>query len=210
MASFRAEDCTFFDSRDALRAWLLENHDKVPVLQLGMYKKASGRPSVTYAEALEEALCFGWIDGVRHPIDEQSFTQRFTPRRKGSNWSAVNVRRVEALIAQGLMHESGLRVFNQRAGPVSSYEDRPEELPEPYLERLMASEAAWRFFSSQPPGYQRNCAFWVMDAKREETRERRLATLIADSEAGKRIGPLARQGERQEPLSSRAPRSSTF
>jgi uncharacterized protein YdeI (YjbR/CyaY-like superfamily) len=193
-----AEQSTFFESRQGVRAWLLENHDKVAVLQLGMHKKASGKPSVTYEEALEEALCFGWIDGVRHPIDDISFTQRFTPRRRGSRWSAVNVRRVESLTERGLMHEAGLRAFRERetAGPVYSYEDRPQELAEPYLARLKASKAAWRFFSAQAPWYQRACAFWVMEARREETRERRLAALIADSEAGRRIRPLTRPNER--------------
>jgi uncharacterized protein YdeI (YjbR/CyaY-like superfamily) len=188
------DDCTFFESRQALREWLLANHDKAQVLQLGMYKKGSGHPTVTYSEALDEALCFGWIDGVRHPVDDLCFTQRFTPRRNGSNWSTVNVRRVEALIAQGLVHEAGLRAFNRRDLAAPRMEDRTDELPAGYLSRLQASEAAWRFFSSQPPGYQRNCAIWVMDAKREETRLRRLETLIADSEARRRIGLLARPG----------------
>jgi uncharacterized protein YdeI (YjbR/CyaY-like superfamily) len=193
-----AEQSTFFESRQGLRAWLLANHDKVAVLQLGMYKKGSGRPTVTYEEALEEALCFGWIDGVRHPIDDERFTQRFTPRRPGSKWSAVNIRRVEGLIARGLMHDAGLRAFEARDASVQPYasEDRPQALPEPYFARLQGSQAAWQFFSAQPPWYQRTCAFWVMDAKREETRERRLATLIADSEAGRRIGPLTRPNER--------------
>jgi uncharacterized protein YdeI (YjbR/CyaY-like superfamily) len=190
----RAEDCLFFESRAAFRVWLAVNHDRASELQMGVYKKGSGRPSVSYVEAVEEALCFGWIDGVRHAVDEESFGQRFTPRRPGSNWSAVNIRRVESLMAQGLMHESGLRAFNER--DVSRPEDRADSLPLVYLARLQASETAWGFFSSQAPWYQRTCAMWVMDAKREETRERRLATLIADSEAGKRIGPLAGPGER--------------
>ena len=194
----RAEDCSFFESRAELRAWLVENHDKAGFLQVGLCKKGSGRASVSYSEALEEALCFGWIDGVRHTIDAASFMQRFTPRRPGSNWSAVNIRRVGALVAQGLMHESGLRAFKERhpGGPAYSYEDRPQALPEPYLTRLQASEEAWRFFSRQPPWYRRTCASWVMDAKREETRGRRLDTLITDSEAGRRIKPLTRPGER--------------
>lgn len=193
----KPEDCVYFESRSALRAWFESNHDAAEVLQLGMYKRGSGRESVTYSEALDEALCFGWIDGVRHPVDELSFTLRFTPRRRGSKWSAVNVKRAEALVAQGLMHEPGLRAFNARETKAGrSFEDRPQALPKSYLARLQANDAAWRFFNSQAPWYQRTCAAWVLDAKREETRERRLATLIADSEAGRRIGPLTRPGER--------------
>ena len=187
----KAEDCTFFETRGALRTWFEANHATEQVLQLGMYKKGSGRASVTYPEALEEALCFGWIDGVRHSIDALCFTQRFTPRRPGSNWSAVNIRKVEGLVGQGLMHESGLRTFEARDASASRSEDRTDALTPEYLSRLQTSEAAWRFFSAQPPGYRRLSAMWVMDAKREETRERRLRTLIDDSEAGRRIGPLA-------------------
>jgi uncharacterized protein YdeI (YjbR/CyaY-like superfamily) len=187
----RAEDCTFFESQAALRSWFEANHATTGVLQLGMYKKGSGRPSVTYAEALDEALCFGWIDGVRHPIDELCFTQRFTPRRRGSNWSAVNIRKVEGLIARGLMHEAGLRAFEARDASAPRPEDRADVLPPEYLARFQVSGEAWQFFSSQPPGYRRLSSMWVMDAKREETRLRRLETLIADSKAGRRIAPLA-------------------
>ena len=184
-------DCTFFEDRAAFRAWLMANHDRAEVLEMGFYKQASGLPSVTYVEAVEEALCFGWIDGVRHAIDEISFSNRFTPRRRGSNWSAINVKRVEALMAQGLMHEAGQRAFEVRDASAPRPESRPDSLPPEYVERLQASETAWTFFSAQAPWYQRTCGLWVMDAKREETRERRLTTLIADSEAGRRIKPLA-------------------
>ncbi len=193
----RPEDCTYFDSRAAFRAWLAAHHVSADLLHVGFYKKGSGLPSVTYSEAVDEALCFGWIDGVRHAVDALSFTVRFTPRRRGSRWSAVNIKRVEALVGAGLMHEAGLHAFEQRAGVAGySHESRPSQLPEPYLSRLQAAEAAWTFFVSQPPWYQRDAAFWVTDAKREETRERRLETLIADSKAGRRIKPLTRPGER--------------
>jgi uncharacterized protein YdeI (YjbR/CyaY-like superfamily) len=188
------ENVLFFESRAALRAWFEANHESAAVLQLGMYKKASGRPSVTYSEALDEALCFGWIDGVRHPIDDVAFTQRFTPRRPRSTWSAVNVRRVEALITQGLMTPVGLRAFEQRdeTRTRSTAGRYAAGLPEEYAQRLEANEQAWAFFAAQPPGYQRIALFWVMDAKREETRQRRMEALIADSAARRRIGPLAR------------------
>jgi uncharacterized protein YdeI (YjbR/CyaY-like superfamily) len=190
----KAGDCTFFETRAAFRAWLEAHHDRFDVLEIGFYKKGSGLPSVTYLEALEEALCFGWIDGVRHAIDEKCFAQRFTPRRTGSNWSTVNIKRVERLMAQGLMQESGLRAFEARDLAAPRSEDRADVLTPEYLVRLQASAAAWAFFSTQAPWYRRTCALWVMDAKREETRERRLQTLIADSQAGRRIKPLAGSG----------------
>jgi uncharacterized protein YdeI (YjbR/CyaY-like superfamily) len=186
----RAEDCSFFESRAAFRAWLAENHDKSEGLHLGIYKQGTGRPTVKYAEAIEEALCFGWIDGVRHAIDELCFAQRFTPRRPGSNWSAINIKRVEVLIERGVMHEAGLKAFqaSERAAPGSA--DRPQTLPDVHLTRLQSSPDAWAYFNSQPPWYQRTCATWVMDAKREDTRQRRLDTLIEDSAAGRWIKPL--------------------
>jgi uncharacterized protein YdeI (YjbR/CyaY-like superfamily) len=197
IAPMRPEDCTYFESRAAFRAWLATNHDSATVLRVGFYKQGSGRASVTYVEAVEEALCFGWIDGVRHTVDELSFTARFTPRKPKSSWSAVNLKRVEALIARGLMHESGLIAYQQRDPERAqySYEERPQQLPEPYLARFQAVEPAWRFFTAQPPWYQRTAAFWVVSAKQESTRERRLATLIADSGAGRRIKPLTRPGQ---------------
>ncbi len=184
-------DPVFFESRKAFREWLEKNHDRADELWVGFYNKASGRPTVGYVEAVEEALCFGWIDGLRHKHDAESFMNRFTPRRKGSNWSAINLKRVEALIEQGLMHPAGLREFEAREStpsPGYTYETRPQELPEPYLSQLKASTEAWRFYSSQPPGYRRTTAWWVVEAKREETRQKRLQTLIAAAEAGKRIG----------------------
>jgi uncharacterized protein YdeI (YjbR/CyaY-like superfamily) len=194
----RPEDCTYFESRDAFRAWLNGHHDSADVLQVGFYKKGSGRASVTYPEAVDEALCFGWIDGVRHAVDADSFTVRFTPRRAGSKWSAINIKRAEGLIEAGLMHEAGLCVFKERRDAPAGYshETAPVELPELYLARLKASEHAWAFFSSQTPWYRRTAAFWVMAAKREETRERRLEALIADSEAGQHIRPLTRPNQR--------------
>ena len=188
---------TFFESRAAYRQWLAENGESVPVLWIGFYKKASGRPSVTYEKAVEESLCFGWIDGVRYAIDKDSFRQRFTPRKARSNWSAVNIKRVEKLLAQGLMTPAGMREFEKRdaQGTAYSYEQRRDGLAPEYEERFRKHPDAWAFFEKQAPWYQRTAAFWVMDAKREETRARRLETLIADSATGRRIGPLARPGQ---------------
>ena len=191
------EEPTFFESRAAFRQWLAENGEGAPVLWVGFYKKASGRPSVTYEEAVEESLCFGWIDGVRYTIDKDAFRQRFTPRKAKSNWSAVNIKRAEALIEQGLMTEAGMREFAKRDEQAAaySYEQRRDGLSPEYETQFKAQPEAWAFFEKQAPWYRRSASFWVMDAKREETRERRLATLIADSAAGRRIGLLSRPGQ---------------
>jgi uncharacterized protein YdeI (YjbR/CyaY-like superfamily) len=183
-----------FESRAAFRAWLAEHSESTPVLWILFYKKASDKPTVTYEEAVEESLCFGWIDGVRYPIDAESFRQRFTPRTAKSRWSAVNIRRAESLIERGLMTEAGLREFAKRDGDAAnySYEQRREGLAPEYEAQFKADPAAWAFFEAQAPWYKRTAGFWVMDAKREETRQRRLQTLIADSAANRRIGPLSR------------------
>lgn len=182
---------TFFPSPAAFRAWLVEHHAEVRELWVGFYKKGSGRGGIGYQEAVDEALCFGWIDGVRKRVDELSYMHRFTPRRKeGSRWSAINVRRVGELTAAGRMAPAGLAAFAARdperdAG--YSYENRPAAL-DPALEgSFREHEAAWEFFAAQPPGYRRLMAFWVMSAAREATRRRRLERLIAASAAGERL-----------------------
>jgi uncharacterized protein YdeI (YjbR/CyaY-like superfamily) len=191
------EPLVFFESRVAFRLWLAENGESAPAVWVGMYKKATGKLSLTYHEALDEALCFGWIDGVRYTIDAESFRQRFTPRTPKSNWSNVNIKRVEALIEMGLMTEAGLREFARRDenGGASSRERLQQGLSPEYEARFRANPEAWAFFERQAPWYRRTAGFWVMDAKREETRERRLATLIADSASGRRIGLLSRPGQ---------------
>ena len=192
----RAEDCTYFESRATLRAWLLENHARAGVLQLGLHKRGSGRPSVTYWEALDEALCFGWIDGVRHAIDHESFTQRFTPRRPGSRWSIVNIKRVEALIARGLMHESGLRAFEQRDPDAPRPEDRTGRLPPSTWHASRRPRQPGASSQTRRRGISACARSGSWTPKKEETRQRRLQTLIADSEAARRIGPLTRSGKR--------------
>jgi uncharacterized protein YdeI (YjbR/CyaY-like superfamily) len=190
---------TFFPAPADFRAWLEENHDRENVLWVGFYKKATGIPSITWPESVDEALCFGWIDGLRKGIDELSYTNRFTPRKPTSNWSAKNVARVEELIAEGRMRPPGLRAYEARLEhktAVYSFEQREDARLDPaYERRFKTNRKAWKFFQSMPAGYRRTSTYWVMTAKQEETRDRRLATLIEDSENGLKIRPLRRPGE---------------
>jgi uncharacterized protein YdeI (YjbR/CyaY-like superfamily) len=188
---------TFFPTPADFRKWLEKNHDKVPELLVGFYKKGSGKPSITWPESVDEALCFGWIDGIRRTIDDESYSIRFTPRRARSIWSAVNVKRVAELTKLGRMHPAGLRAFEARDPKRSyaySFEQRKEgrKLAPEYQAKLEANKKAWTFFQAQAPYYQRTASWWVMSAKKEETRLRRLATLIDDSARGRRIGPMTR------------------
>ena len=181
---------TFFESQKAFRRWLEKNHGKATELWVGFYKKASGRGGLQYKEAVDESLCFGWIDGVRKSIDDVSYVQRFSPRKKSSIWSAINIKRVAELKKLGLMHASGLKAFEERdpkkAG-LYSFENRPQELS-PELERTFrANKKAWAYWETCPPGYKRTITFWVMSAKQEATREKRLARLIEESQNGKRV-----------------------
>src|SRR5262245_14348855 len=183
-------DIVFFPSPADLRAWLARHGETERELHVGYYKRGSGRPSVTWPESVDEALCFGWIDGVRHSLDDESYTIRFTPRRPGSIWSAVNIARVEALTAEGRMRPAGFAAFEKRKesrSGVYSYEQRPAELPEPYASRFRKNAAAWKWFGTTPPSYRKAVTWWVLSAKREETRLSRLATLIEESAAGRRI-----------------------
>jgi uncharacterized protein YdeI (YjbR/CyaY-like superfamily) len=187
---------TFFPTPAAFRKWLEKNHDKVPELLVGFYKKRSGKPSITWPESVDEALCFGWIDGIRRTIDDESYSIRFTPRRQRSIWSAVNLKRMAELTKLGRVHPAGLRVFEARDPKRSyaySFEQRTEgqKLAPEYQAKLEANKNAWAFFEAQPPYYQRTTSWWVMSAKKEETRLNRLATLIDDSARGRRIGPMA-------------------
>ena len=190
----------FFATPAEWRAWLEENHANKSEVLVGLYKKASGRPTMTWSEAVDQALCFGWIDGVRRGIDEESYYNRFTPRRPNSNWSAVNINKVEQLTKQGLMHPAGLAAFERRSDKRSeaySYERANAKLDEAYEKRFRAHRRAWAFWESQPPGYRRVATWWVISAKREETRQRRLATLIEDSANGRRIGLVVRPEKKE-------------
>ena len=186
----------FFAAPSAFRAWLGEHHERARELWVGFYKKGSGKPSITWPEAVDEALCFGWIDGVRKGIDDVSYTIRFTPRKPRSIWSAVNVRRAEELTRLGLMRPVGLSAFEARAAERSgiyAYEQRnAAELGEEYERRFRSNQVAWDFFQAQAASYRRAAIWWVISAKREETRLKRLATLIDDSAHGRTIRPLTR------------------
>jgi uncharacterized protein YdeI (YjbR/CyaY-like superfamily) len=184
----------FFKHAGEFRAWLEKNHDSQEELLVGFYKKGSGRQNMTWSESVDQALCFGWIDGVRRGLDDDSYTIRFTPRKARSTWSKVNVAKVEKLESEGLMRPAGRRAFEARSddntGIYAFERARPAELPPEYDERF--SPAAREFFESQPPGYRRTAIHWVVSAKKEETRERRLAALIEDSAAGRRLASLTR------------------
>lgn len=181
----------FFKSQAEFRSWLEENHDQAKELLVGFYKKGSGKGGITYSQALDEALCFGWIDGVRKSLDDASYTIRFTPRKPGSIWSAVNIEHVRRLTESRLMKEPGLRAFQERDPEKSklySYEQRTTVSLEPiYEERFKANDKAWSFFQAQPPWYRRVTQWWIMSAKKEETRARRLAALVESSERGERL-----------------------
>ena len=173
-----------------MRRWLKKHHATASEIWIGFHKVGSGMQSITWPESVDEALCYGWIDGVRKSIDAASYKIRFTPRRPGSIWSAINIKRVSALTEMGKMEAAGLRAFEARQeekSAVYSHEQSGATLAEPYAGRLQAHAKAWSFFSKQAPSYQKAVNWWVMSAKREETRERRLAQLISDSAAGRRL-----------------------
>jgi uncharacterized protein YdeI (YjbR/CyaY-like superfamily) len=182
----------YFKSAAAFRAWLEIHHATSAELWVGFFKKQSGRGGLTYQEAVDQALCYGWIDGLVRGVDEMSYAQRFTPRRARSHWSAINRRRVAELRESGLMAAAGLKAFAAYDGKTApySFEQPPAAFSSAYRTQFEAQPLAWKYFTSQPPGYQRVATFWVMSAKKEETRARRLATLIADSAAGRRIKQL--------------------
>lgn len=185
---------TFFATPAEFRAWLERRHATEPELLVGFHKKGSGLPSITWPESVDQALCFGWIDGVRRSLGETSYTIRFTPRRARSIWSAVNIKRAQELQEQGLMHPAGRAAFAARTEDRSntySFEQRePVELGDAHTKTFQANAPAWEFFQSQPPSYRKAAIWWVISAKREETRDRRLAALIDDSAEGRRIRSL--------------------
>ncbi|CAA9586579.1 MAG: hypothetical protein AVDCRST_MAG87-4030 [uncultured Thermomicrobiales bacterium] len=191
-----AEAVNFFEDGEAFRVWLAEHHDSATELWVGIHKKASGNASLVWAEAVDEALCYGWIDGLTKRIDDLSYKIRFTPRKPRSTWSVVNLKRVPELIAEGRMRESGLRAYERRTdarSAIYAHEQAEIEL-DPAMRRLFQANApAWAFFESAPPSYRRAATWWVISAKREETRQRRLRTLIDDSAQGRWIALLRRE-----------------
>jgi len=188
-------EATIFPSAAAFRAWLEEHHGTEPELWVGYYRKGTGKQSITYPEAVDEALCFGWIDGVTRHIDETSWANRYTPRRAGSIWSNVNVGRVEQLQKQGRMHPAGIAAFEARRADrtgIYAFEQGPAVL-EPALEaRFQEDPAAFAFLEAQAPSYRQTVLHWVMEGKQEATRLRRLEMLMADSGAGRRVGQFSR------------------
>jgi uncharacterized protein YdeI (YjbR/CyaY-like superfamily) len=193
---------TFFATPADLRAWFEAHHNQTLELWVGYFKKDSGKPSITWPESVDQALCFGWIDGVRKGIDDISYMIRFTPRKPKSIWSAVNIKRAQELTAMGLMQPAGLRAFEARLeakSAVYAYEQRDApELDARDTETFRANAKAWDYFQSQAPSYQRAAIWWVISAKKEETRLKRLATLMADSEQGRTIPALTRPDRRKE------------
>lgn len=183
----------FFSSPEQFREWLAKNHDSASELLIGFHKKDSGKKSITYPQALDEALCFGWIDGVRRSLDETSYTIRFTPRKPRSIWSNVNVRHVERLTKAGRMAEPGIKAYAlrdpERTG-IYAFENRPREFSPEFEKKFRANKRAWEFFLTEPPSIRRVCIFWVMSAKKEETRIRRLEQLIDSSSKGLRRGVM--------------------
>jgi uncharacterized protein YdeI (YjbR/CyaY-like superfamily) len=171
----------FFKTPAELRNWFEANHANEVELWVGFYKKDSGKPSITWPESVDQALCFGWIDGIRKGIDEISYMIRFTPRQPRSTWSAVNIRRAGELIKHNLMQPRGLAAYEARKeyrSGIYSYEQRSVELPNQYAERLQANNDAWEFYQTRPPGYRKMVNWWILSAKTEVTRMKRLNQLI--------------------------------
>jgi len=189
-------EARYFSSPAEFRQWLRANHAKATELLVGFHKQHTGRPTLTWPESVAEALCFGWIDGVRRRVDDARYTIRFTPRKATSIWSAVNIALMETLIAEGRVQPAGLRAFERRRearSAIYAYEQRQAATLAPEMEReFRANHAAWRWFESAPAWYRRNTLWWVVSAKRPETRARRLAELIAASAEGRTIARLTR------------------
>jgi uncharacterized protein YdeI (YjbR/CyaY-like superfamily) len=186
-------DVIFFNNQEEFSDWLEENAE-ASELWVGYFKKGTGRESLTWSTSVDVALCFGWIDGIRKTIDEQSYKIRFTPRKITSVWSAVNVKKVKALIQLGKMKPAGMHLFNNRTDAEGySSEQRNVPLAKEYEEQVEANQSAWLFFTHLAPSYKRDSIWWVMSAKKEETRLKRLGILIASSEAGLKIPTLRKK-----------------
>lgn len=180
----------FFTSPKDFRKWLEENHQTATEIIVGFYKVGTKKPSMTWSEAVDQALCFGWIDGIRKSIDEESYSNRFTPRKANSNWSAINIKKVEELTKAGLMTPAGLKAFDLRKEEKSriySHETEAVELNNLYIKLFRANKKAWEFFERQAPSYKKATIHWIMSAKQEKTRLSRLQKAIKESEAQRRV-----------------------
>jgi len=180
----------YFKSATDFQRWLEKNHATATELWVGFYKKDSGKPSITWPESVDQALCFGLIDGIRKGVDEISYQIRFTPWRRGSIWSAINIKRAKKLVRQKQIRPTGLKAFAERIENkpgIYSYEQRSTELRQPYAKLLKKNKAASNFFNKQPPSYRKMIGWWIISAKKEETRMARLAKLISESAKGKRL-----------------------
>ncbi len=180
----------FFKTPADFRKWLAANHNKSKELWVGFYKKDSGKPSITWPESVDEALCFGWIDGIRKRLDDESYEIRYTPRKPESIWSSVNIRNVERLVSEKRMKPAGIKAYEARKefrSGIYSYEQRPAELVEPYASQFRQNKAAWKFFQAQPPYYRKLVTWYIVSAKQERTRQQRLKRLIDESAKGQRI-----------------------
>ena len=189
----------FFKSQSEFRRWLEKNHAQETELLVGFYKKGSGKASLTYPEALDEALCFGWIDGVRRSLGDDGYTIRFTPRKAKSIWSNVNVRHVERLKKLGRMAPAGLEAYalrDPKKTGIYAFENRPRELAPAYEKKFRSNKKAWEFFEKQPPGFKRLMIFRVMEGKQEETRQRRLEQLTESSGKGERLGVMSSKSKK--------------
>jgi len=180
----------FFRRTSDFRKWLERNHEVKSELWVGFYKKNSGRPSITWRESADEALCFGWIDGIRKSVDDISYKIRFTPRRRGSIWSTINIKRATILRKEKRMRPAGLKAFAARIenkSGIYSYEQRPTELEERHARMLKRNKPAWDFFQAQPPSYRKMMSWYIVSAKKEETRAQRLQKLMTASASRKRL-----------------------
>jgi len=188
-------DVEFFKTQDNFLAWLEDHHDQLKEQWVGYFKKNSGQPSITYQESVDAALCYGWIDGLKNAIDAERYKIRFTPRKSTSTWSQTNINRVEELIAAGKMRPAGLQAFQLRRenrSGIYSYEQRSVDLDTPYAERLKQNQTAWKFYQAQSDSYRKTANWWVVSAKTEETRLKRLDVLISSSASGEKIPLLTR------------------
>ena len=180
----------YFEAPADFRAWLEQNHSTAPALLVGFHKRATGRPSMTWPESVDEALCFGWIDGIRKSVDGDRYTIRFTPRQAGSIWSSVNIGKVQVLLEQGRMQPAGVAAFGMRRedrSGIYSHEQQDVDLPEPYLAALRANAGAWEFFRQQPASYRKAVNWWVVSARQAKTRLTRLEKLVASSAIAERL-----------------------